>query len=163
MDLFEEWLNKRDESNWVKRALTDSSYKNVDQSLKEKNNYINSDLATYGDVVIKLCYVEILLDKCEKLTKEKEKYESDEYLVRYVASRYNILEKLQYDKETKSKNNCNDYNYEKKPNKNPRKYIATAVEAMIGAIYKETNDLKPIIELLKTWMESGPKDFNESK
>lgn len=163
MDLFEEYLNKKKESNWVERALTDSSYKNVDQSLKEKNNYINSDLATYGDAVIKLCYVEILLDKCEKLTKEKEKYESDEYLVRYVASHYEILEKLQYDEKTKTINNCNDYNYEKKPNKNPRKYIATAVEAMIGAIYKEINDLKPIIELLKTWMEFGPKDLNESK
>ncbi len=33
----------------------------------------------------------------------------------------------------------------------PDKFKATAVEAMIGAIYKETNDLKPIIELLDSW------------
>ena len=33
MDLFEEWLNKEDESNWVKRALTDSSYRKFALSL----------------------------------------------------------------------------------------------------------------------------------
>lgn len=55
-----------------------------------------------------------------------------------------------------------NYNYEK-PSKtcggnkkdSSDKFKATAVEAMIGAILKETNDMNSIIELLRTW-----KDFN---
>ena len=35
--------------------------------------------------------------------------------------------------------------------KSPHKYIATAVEAMIGAIYKEEGKLNKIIELIDSW------------
>ena len=46
-----------------------------------------------------------------------------------------------------------DYGEHKGNNHNPHKYIATAVEAMVGAIYKETKDSDSIIEHLKSWME----------
>ena len=172
MDLFEEYLNKKDESIWVKRALTDSSYRKFAQDHKLVKNgkeiAVNTDLGTYGDAVIKLCYLEILLDKCEKLTKKKEEYESDEYFVRYVARHYGILKYLKVDSNDQKMPKNYDYEKPKKTTgKNKKeskhKYIATAVEAMIGAIFKETNDRKPIIELLKTWMEFGPKDSNESE
>lgn len=42
-----------------------------------------------------------------------------------------------------------DYDYVSKKGKKPRKDIATAVEAMIGAIYKEINNLGKIINLIK--------------
>ena len=155
MDLFEEYLQKQETSSWVKRALTDRSYKpQVKSELKDKD--VNTELATYGDAVIKLCYLELMLDKESQLTIEKAEVESDEYLVNVIARHYNMLDYIHTD--TGDKNIKRDYDFIK-PKKtaggnrknSPHKYIATAVEAMIGAIYKETKDLGPIIELLDSW------------
>ena len=154
-DLFSEYLNKK-ESTWIKRALIDKSFKKKYEK-ENKTSYPdkdNSDLATYGDAVIKLGYLEILFDKEEKLTIKKSKYESDEYLVKVVAKYYDLLKYIK--KDDNDKNKPNDYNYEHKENKNPHKYIATAVEAMIGAIYIEENkNIEPIIPLLKKWISLG--------
>ena len=151
MDLFEEYLNKRDSYELVKRALTDKSYRKIKPELLNKE--INTDLATYGDAVIKLCFCEILLDNSDKLTNEKSTYESDKYLVDVVAKHYDLLKYI--NKDNVDVKLALDYNYDnhKSKNGNSAKYIATAVEAMIGAIYKETKDLDSIVELLKTWME----------
>lgn len=150
-DLFEKYLNKK-ESKWIKRALTDKSFKKVYEK-ENKTSYPdkdNSDLATYGDAVIKLGYLEILFDKEEKLTIKKSKYESDEYLVKVVAKYYDLLKYIK--KDDNDKNKPNDYNYEHKKNKNPHKYIATAVEALIAAIYiEEGKNLNSIIPLLEQW------------
>ena len=157
MDLFEEYLGKKETSEWVKRALTDTSYRNVDHGLTEKKT--NADLATYGDAVIKLGYSELLLDKVKDLSDEKANYESDEYLVKTVAKHYDMLKHIRIDPNDKKIPTNYDYKKSKKTSSgkhkkhNPYKYIATAVEAMIGAIYKETNDLKPIIELLNSWRD----------
>ena len=147
MDLFEEYLQTKETSEWVKRALTDKSYKNANQY----GGSVNTDLATYGDAVIKLCYLELLLDNSKKLSEEKAKFESDKFLVEKVAKHYQLIEHIS--KDLQDENLPNDYDYECTPgeNKNRHKYIATAVEAMVGAIYKETKDLKPIIELLDSW------------
>ena len=154
MDLFEEYLNKKGKSKWVDRALKDNSYRNVDHSLNRQD--INRDLATYGDGVIKLCYLELMLDKESKLTIEKSKVESDEYLVDTIARHYELLKYIETDLNNKDLKRNYDFI---KPSKteggnkkdSPHKYIATAVEAMIGAIFKEINELKPIIELLDSW------------
>ncbi len=152
MDLFEKYLSDKS-SRLVKRALTDNSYKNEYLRLnhKEYSEKTNVDLATYGDAVIKLCYSEILLDKVKELTVEKAKFESDKYLVEKVAEHYQLIKKIK--KDENDNNIPNDYNYEDTPgdNKNRHKYIATAVEAMIGAIYKKEKKLKPIIKLLDSW------------
>lgn len=151
MDLFEEYLDKKDSSELVIRALTDKSFRKIHPELDKDE--INTDLATYGDAVIKLCYCELLLDKTDKLTNEKAKYESDKYLVEVVAKHYDLLKFINRDVEDEKL--AVDYNYDiyKSENRNRAKYIATAVEAMIGAIYKETNkDLNPIIKLLENWM-----------
>lgn len=160
MDLFEEYLNKKETSKWVKRALTDTSYKNVDHSLTD--NDINKELATYGDKIISHCYAEILLDNCEQLSKEIEKYIGDERFVTVIAKHYHLIENKYISVDENDPNIVNHLNYGyQKPKKtpggnkkeSPDKFKATAVEAMIGAIYKEINDLTHIIELLDSWIK----------
>jgi len=158
MDLFEKWLNKKNESYWIRRALTDSSYKNEFQreNRQEYKGQINTDLATYGDAIIKFCYTEILLDKSKKLTEERAHYESDKYLVKYVAEHYKLLDFIF--KDSKDQNLPDDYDYtnNESENNNRHKYIATAVEAMLGAIFKEEPDFKSLKLLLKSWMRLHP-------
>lgn len=157
MDLFEKWLRREEKSQLVKRALTDLSFKNVGQNnLVDKD--ANVELATYGDAVIKLCFCELMLDNVENITTEKEKYESDDYLARYVAKHYKMLDHLHFDKNDKQR--FQDYGEGISDGKLPGsyKYLATAVEAMIGAIYKETKRIKPIIKLLDTWMRFKEED-----
>ena len=155
MDLFEDYLNKKDTSKWVKRALTDSSYKNEYERINHKSfeGKDNFDLATYGDAVIRLCFCEIFLDKEEKLSECKATYESDKYLVEVVAEHYKLLKHIKKDEKNTIIANNYDYSRYKSNNGNAAKYIATAVEAMVGAIYiEEKKKLEPIVELLKTWM-----------
>ena len=152
MDLFEEWLLKEEEKLLVKRALTDASYKKVDRSLSDKD--VNKDLATYGDAVIKLCFSELLLGKVEKLTVEKAKLESDSNLVRRIGKHYEMLKHIHFDEKDEKK--AKDYGESEPLDKRlPKtyKYIATAVEAMVGVIYIETKKLEPIIRLLDTWIK----------
>lgn len=162
MDTFEKWLNNK-ESLWIERALTDSSYNSYRCRCVNKKNSryeelhtalpVNTDLATYGDAVIKLCYLELMLDNEKQLTVEKSKVESDEYLVNVVARHYDLLSYIKKDKGDNKLPNSYDYKNYNGTNKNPCKYIATAVEAVIGAIYKETKRLDIIIELLKSWRQ----------
>ncbi len=87
MDLFEEYLNIKEKSKWVKRALTDPSFNSYRSKGVRKNNPNyeelhkplpdNLDLALLGDAIIKFIYSDYLLDKVELLTEEKKKYESE--------------------------------------------------------------------------------------
>ena len=160
MDLFEKWLSNT-KSKWVIRTLTDNSYKKEYQKVNhsEYQGEVNTDLATYGDAIIKLCFLEILLDNVNQLTEEKTKYESDKNLVFTIGRYYNILKYIK--KDNSDSNLPNDYDYEKYQTKNDNKtkYIATAVEAMIGAIYKETNDLSSIVDLLIKWKDISDKSL----
>ncbi len=83
----------------------------------------------------------------------QKKYESDKVFVEKIANRYDLIQYIDFDKDDPKI--PHDYNYEesKGVNSNPHKYIATAIEAMIGAIYKETNELKSIQELLVSWID----------
>ena len=157
MDLFEKYLKKKKPSEFVKRALTAESYKKEHPSLENKD--VAPDLATLGDAIIKLCYTKYFLDKVEQLSKEVEKYVTDERFVTVIAKHYDLLKYIYYYKD--DVNIPQDYDYNK-PGKtssgknkktSPHKYIATAVEAMIGAIYLETKDLVKISELLEMWKE----------
>lgn len=145
-DIFESWLEDS-KSEYVKRALTDSSFKNVDKTVSDEKT--NTELATYGDAIIKYCLCEILLDDVTNISEKKKEYESNEYLVTKVACRYNLLDRIKRDKTKKP----NDYNYvSKKSSNNPHKYIATAVEAMVAAIYLETKDMNAIKDLVEEWI-----------
>lgn len=163
MDLFEEYLEKKDNEN-VKRALTAKSYKKEQPSLKNKD--VAPDLATLGDAIIKFCYTKYFLDKVEQLSKEVEKYVTDERFVTVIARHYDLLKYIDYDKDDDKI--LQDYDYKipsktssgKNKKSSPHKYIATAVEAMIGAIYLETQKtqtetkaLDKISELLLQWKE----------
>ena len=57
MDLFQQWLEKKNNSSLIKRALTDKSYKKVyqkDHHEELHESYVNFELATYGDAILKI-------------------------------------------------------------------------------------------------------------
>jgi len=152
-DLFEEYIQKRNSSDWINRALTDRSYKKEYENHNGKlyEGKTNEELATYGDSIIKLCFSEVLLDKVDNITIEKQKYESDEFLVDVVAKHYKLLLYIKKDKNNKDLATTYEYCKYQSNNNNRSKYIATAVEAMVGAIYKEEKSLNRIIELIDGW------------
>lgn len=145
-DLFTDYLDKKGKNDLVDRALTDRSYKNVNHNLSD--NEINDELATYGDSIIKFSYCKLLWnEKVDNITEAKKDLESDRVLVTKVAKHYDMLDYI--NKDSNDSNLPNDYNYDS----DRYKYIATAVEAMIAAIYLDTEELKPIRELLDSWRE----------
>ncbi len=150
MDLFEEWLSKKETSVNVKRALTDKSCKNSDQNLEH-----NQNLALIGDRVYSLCLTEIFFEYHD-LTERKKKYEEDAYLVKVIAQKYDLLEEIKT-KEIEKAPRPKDYDYKRTKNgkSSPHKYIATCVEAIIGAIYMDNHEnLEKIKELVKSWTEN---------
>ena len=105
--------------------------------------------------MLKLALCEILwTEGVENLTEEKQNYESDKVLVKHIASHYDILKFLRFDKE--DENIPQDYCYEKGENsKNKHKYIATAIEACLGGMYMDdTVSWDDIIEIVKGWVET---------
>ncbi|MBR2722317.1 MAG: hypothetical protein IKB75_06035 [Clostridia bacterium] len=157
MDLFEEYL-KRGESAWRTRALTDESM--IGCGLTEAQT--NVTLATYGDAVLKLALCELLLDKVEELTIEKSKYESDVSLVR-VAQHYRLIPYLTVAKGSTLPRDYRvfdieptfSYSKKEKLRKSNRrhKYIATALEAVLGAMYLDHRDFSEILTVVRGFME----------
>ena len=169
MDKFEEYLNKKENEYNIKLALTDTTAVTLKKSgINKKNKEFeavnsqesNKQLSTLGDSIIKFYLCSYFYEKKENKSEKKKYYETDEFLVSVIAKHYNILDKLDYDSTKKP----NDYNYIKrgktstgknKKSKNDHKFIATAVEAMIGAIYwinKDGNWFDEISTILKEWM-----------
>ncbi len=150
-DLFEEYL-KQETNPLAHRAwaLTARSYKNIDRSLADRED--NDELATYGDALLKWALCEVLFDKVKNITVAKQKYESDEVLVKVVARHYHLLDYIRFDK-----NNPNipkDYSYkrEDKDDKPPHKYIATAAEAVLAAIYLDRGrDADCVRQIVARW------------
>lgn len=120
----------------------------------------NKELRTLGDNIIKFCLSEILFDKgCENITLEKEKYEIDKVLVKKIAKYYKLLDYIRFDcDDNKMRQN---YAYRHARNRSSYKYIATAVEAMIAAIYLKTRNLEEIKELILEWRTLIQNSFNE--
>ena len=167
-DKFEKYLNEK-ENKYIKLALTDTTAvtlnKNGINKKNEKFEDVNSQesnkqLSTLGDSIIKFYLCSYFYGKAENISEKKKYYETDEFLVSVIAKHYNLLNKLDYDSTKKP----NDYNYIKcgktstgknKKSHNDHKFIATAVEAMIGAIYlinKNGNWFDEISTILKEWM-----------
>lgn len=161
-DPFLEALKHQNKYRLMRKALTDSSYKNHQQKHGSKVTEDNLTLATYGDAVLKLAFCEILFDE-EKLSVEKSEYESDRSLVTYIGKRYRILDYMKLDSE--DSNMPKDYSW--KPNDrhedNPHKRVATCIEAIIGAIYKQDKDMDEIIQIARNWKEyiDSHKSSNE--
>ncbi len=159
MDKIEELL-KAPKTDLQKQALTDTSYKNIDHSLSDDDT--NFELATYGDAVLKLAlckiyreYKENGLRFSENLSDWKKKYESDEVLVRVIAKHYNLLNFLRYDEKGNGKpeeQKPQDYDHKGQNDNDRHKYIATAMEACIAAVYIENGE-NEVIEIVKQWIE----------
>lgn len=147
-DPFREFL-ENGSGAWRTRALTARSYRSVDRSLSEEET--NEELATYGDALLKLAYCELLLDKVDHLSVEKAKYENDRVLVRVIARHYDILRYLRYDE--KNKSIPSDYDLVKREDDDNYKYIATAVEALLGAHYKEYRDYETVLKIVARFKE----------
>lgn len=168
MDKIEELLNNP-KTDLQKQALTDTSYKNIDHSLSDDDT--NFELATYGDAVLKLALCKIYRDRknagikfSDNLSKWKEKHESDEVLVRVIAKHYQLLKFLKYDKKGNGKpeeQKPQDYEHKGQSDNDRHKYIATAMEACIAAIYIKGNETgeSEVVEIVKQWI----KLIDESK
>lgn len=147
-DIFENYLNNKENDKNKDIALTSRSYKNIDHSLNDEE--INDKfLATYGDALLKLALCKILYEeKVEKITEEKKKYECDEVLVSFVAKNYDLLSYIKYD--DKDEKIPKDYDYKNES----YKYIATAVEALLAAFYLENKEnFSSVVELVRKWKE----------
>lgn len=168
MDQIEELL-KNPQTVLQKQALTDTSYKNIDHSFSDYDT--NFELATYGDAVLKLALCKIYRDRknagikfSDNLSKWKEKHESDEVLVRVVAKHYNLLNFLRYDEKGNGKpeeKKPQDYDHKGQNDKDRHKYIATAMEACIAAVYIENGE-NEVIEIVKKWIRWIDKETNSS-
>ncbi len=152
MDIFEDYLEKHNKNC---RALTCKSYKKVYQKescKKLADIETNYELATYGDALFNLALCHIFLDNCKNLSKTKEGYSKDEYLVKFVAKHYKLLDYMNFDKDDKLIPNNYDYIKKEKDNDSPHKYIATTVEAVLGTLFKDENkSFEEICALVKSW------------
>lgn len=165
MDNIEELLNakKNDRATPLQlRALTDKSYKNK-TTHSQNNDEINFELATYGDAILKCILCKIYFEREDednfgfkgKLTEWKKQYESDEVLVRVVAKHYNLLNFLRYDEKGNEKpeeQKPQDYDHKGQNDKDRHKYIATAMEACIAAVYIENGE-NEVIDIVKQWIQ----------
>ena len=115
-----------------------------------------------GDAILKLALCKIYWDKknagikfSDNLSQWKEKHESDEVLVRVIAKHYNVLNFLRYDKKGNGKpeeQKPQDYDHKGQNDNDRHKYLATAMEASIAAVYLE-NGKNEVIEIVKQWIE----------
>ena len=155
MDIFAEYIcaHKDDE---ICRALTCVSYKKVYQKQHRKeldDKQTNFELATYGDALLKFALCNLLLNEVSQLSEHKKQYEEDKFLIEVVAQHYNLLEYIKFDREDKKIRQEYKFYKTQKDKKNPTKYIATTVEAVLGAIYKENNDFGSICKLIESWID----------
>lgn len=146
-DAFYEYLHgncQRDESMFI-RAITDKSYKNIDH--ETRNSETNFSLSTYGDAVLKLALCKIFYErKSETITEDKRDYETDENLVKHIASHYGLLDFIKYDEN--DKNIPRNYDYKG----DSHKFIANAVEALLAAFFIEKNaDINEVYEVVRGW------------
>ena len=153
-DLFSDCLRRLKRRSLIRQAFTDCSYKNFLLKNKKLNNtklpiQCNSELATYGDAVLKLAFCDVLYG-VDYLTQEKENYESDKNLVEVIGKRYDIIKCLKVDRE--DPNMPKDYVWHGRGQKDrSHKRIATCLEALIGAIFLIDRDIEEIIEIARFW------------
>lgn len=93
-----------------------------------------------------------MFGKVEHLSEEKKKYENDKFLIETVAKRYNLLDYINFD--SKDDNILKEYKHD---DNDRTKYIATSVEAILGEIYRESDDINGICKLVETWMKFDDK------
>lgn len=148
-DLFSDCLRRLEQRPLILLAFTDCSYNNFLLKNKKSSIECNSELATYGDAVLKLAFCDVLRG-VKHLTKEKQKYESDKNLVEVIGKRYDIIKCLKVDRD--DPNMPKDYVWHGQGQKDrSHKRIATCLEALIGAIFLIDRDIEEIIEIARFW------------
>ena len=150
-DIFRKYLESENSSDYKRRALNSKSFKNINHSLKDED--INTELATYGDSLLKYALCELLFDECKNITVKNQEYVSDKIFVNVIAKEYELLKHLNYDKD--DSRIPSNYEYRRENGKDsPHKYIATAVEALLAAIYLDNKkDLKVLFSVVRKWKE----------
>ena len=159
-DPFLRYLQEGDDP-WRTRALTDATCRRDGHRLPIEE--VNTELATYGDALLKFTLCELFLDRVNKLSAVKQNYESDVALVG-VAERYDLLRYLHFDRS--DRRIPQDYSVRPVPLDCPpdeerrlrsdnekHKYIATAVEALLGAMYHTHADMDEIRATVRSFVE----------
>lgn len=154
-DKFDEYLNDKSQST-RERALTSSSHKKVFQNENGSplsNEKTNTELATYGDALLKCAFCKMLFDEgVSNITEGKKNYESDKVLVEVIARHYELLKYIRFDKNDDKIPQDYDYRKPQKGNDSLYKYIATAVEALVASFYLDNGeDFGLVIEIAKHW------------
>ena len=144
---FDDYL--KGESPNLKRALTDRSYR------KYTNDHalpFNDYLSTLGDAVLRLCLTD-LLSGGDGVSIARQMDECNESLASVIA-------RLLYDKNDPTKGKGYDWDRNESRSvgnnrkHNPQKYLADAVEALLGAYYLDRDrDMVLMNELVSEWME----------
>ena len=150
MDIFESYLQKKQSSNIIKRALTDVSMKSGHYLIPK--NQSNADFEILGDAILKEALydrrIRLAIDMgVEAVNMKKEAPFADKQLVEKIGKHYDILKYIDYNK----MNTTLLPEYKRSP---VSRHILAAVKAMITAIYKEENyNLSPIENIIVEWRE----------
>ena len=160
------YIEKRSEH--CQLALTDRSYRpKYQKMMREKNKGkpkgkqsnepipINFELGTLGDAVLRLSLTLMFYENGDELiSKKRARYESDKVLITKVAPYYNLRDVLRFDDEDPNKQHGYDYWEYTGDGDHPQKYLATAMEALLGAYYLDHGkDLDKIRPVVKKWIE----------
>lgn len=144
-------------------ALTDRSYRTKHQRESKDNAMvqINFELGTLGDAVLRLALTQILYHEGrEKLIEERARYESDRVLVERVAPYYRLRDVLRYDDTNKDKMHGYDYFEYSGDGDHPQKFLATAMEALLGAYFLDHGEsVSEVIPIVRNWMSVIDKDY----
>jgi dsRNA-specific ribonuclease len=149
MDIFEAYLAHHKAHREDTVALVCASYKPVYQRLHGEaliDDRVNTELATYGDALLRFALVSLFLDKVEKLSEHIKQYLTDKFLIECVAEHYRLLDYILYDED----NPLIPAQYVFYKN-DRTKYIATSVEAVLGDIYREGASMEDIRALVESW------------
>ncbi len=148
MDLFQDYL-ERHRGDEACVALVVSSYKQVYQQVHRRplpDDRTNTDLATYGDALLRFSLMSLFLNKEDDLSEYVKQFLTDEFLIEHVARHYHLLDYILFDR--KNPRIPKVYTFYKN---DATKYIATTVEAIIGAIFLENGDLKSIFQMVESF------------
>ena len=136
------------ENELIQLALTDKSYKNVLQEKFKQVSVIetNDRLATLGDGVLKAVQTFYLYkNETRYITNIRQSIESDKFLVG-IAEKLDLLRYLKCNQsDGQRKNDYHTKNTYFYTFDTSQKYIATAVEALIGAVFLVSNNSFEII------------------
>lgn len=151
-DLFESYL-KLQENPLIQAALTDASFRCEYQRTTKciYTGATNAGLATLGDALLKAALCEILFSEGEHRLSACTAYLTNQVLVEKIGAHYDIVRYLRYDQRNPYREETSWYQ-ERYPQFHP-KWIATAVEAVLGAIFLISGRRSSVLSVVRIWMK----------